>query len=120
MEKVFARTTFSKPIYEQAARKMVETGAGAFSHPVGMTVHDPGKYKSEPLIPGLVFAVDPTIWIKEEKLYMRIEDTVVITEDGMENLTRDAPMELDEIEKMIQESGLVQIRPPVYQPLKVF
>ena len=99
---------------------MVEKGYGAFSHPVGMTVHDPGKYKSEPLQPGLVFAVDPTIWIKEEKIYMRIEDTVVITEDGVEVLTRDAPMELDDIEKMIAEEGLVQIRPPVYKPLKVF
>jgi Xaa-Pro aminopeptidase len=120
MEDVFAKTTFSKPIYEQAARRMVETGGGAFSHTVGMTVHDVGRYKSEPLQPGLVFAVDPALRVKEENIYMRIEDTVVITEDGMENLTRDAPMELDDIEKMIQENGLVQIRPPVYQPLKVF
>jgi Xaa-Pro aminopeptidase len=120
MEDVFAKTTFSKPIYEQAARRMVETGGGAFSHTVGMTVHDVGRYKSEPLQPGLVFAVDPALRVKEENIYMRIEDTVVITDDGMENLTRDAPMELDDIEKMIQENGLVQIRPPVYQPLKVF
>jgi len=120
MEEVFARTTFSKPVYEQAARRMVETGGGVFSHTVGMTVHDVGRYKSEPLQPGLVFAVDPALRVKEENIYMRIEDTVVITEDGMENLTGDAPWELDDIEKMIKEEGLVQMRPPLYQPLKVF
>ena len=35
MEDVFKRTRFSKPAYEQAARRLVETGGGAFSHPVG-------------------------------------------------------------------------------------
>ena len=120
MEDVFAKTSFSKPIYEQAARRMVETGGGVFSHTVGMAVHDVGRYKSEPLEPGLVFAVDPALWVKEENIYMRIEDTVVITEDGMENLTGAAPWELDDIEKMIKEKGLVQLRPPVHFPLKVF
>ena len=44
MEDVFKRTKFSKPIYEQAARRLVNTGGGVFSHPVGMAVHDDGDY----------------------------------------------------------------------------
>ena len=44
MEDVFKRTHFSKPAYEQACKRLVETGGGVFSHPVGMAVHDDGEY----------------------------------------------------------------------------
>ncbi|MCH7754060.1 hypothetical protein IH970_02905 [candidate division KSB1 bacterium] len=44
---------------------------------------------------------------------MRIEDTIVVTEDGIENLTGLAPSELDEIEKLIGEGGIVQKLPGV-------
>ncbi len=112
MEGVFARTTFSKPIYEKAARTLVETGGGAFSHTVGMAVHDVGRYRSEPLQPGLVFAFDPQLWVHEENLYIRYEDTLVITEDGFENFTDFLPSELDEIEALVGEPGIVQGFPP--------
>jgi len=111
MEKVFERTKFLKPEYEKACRLLVENGGGVFSHPVGMAVHDDGRYGPGPLKPGHVFAVDPQLRVPEEGLYMRIEDTVVVTEDGVENLTRFSPSELDDIEKMIKENGIVQIKP---------
>jgi Xaa-Pro aminopeptidase len=120
MEPILNQTSFSKPAYEKAVRKMVETGGGVFSHMVGMAVHDVGRYYSEPLRPGLVFAVDPQLRVPDENLYMRIEDTVVVTEDGMENLTRFAPSELNEIEKIIGKKGMVQKYPSVLQPLVVF
>ena len=112
MEEVFARTSFSKLIYEKAARTLVETGGGAFSHTVGMAVHDVGRYRSEPLQPGLVFAFDPQLWVHEENLYIRYEDTLVITEDGFENFTDFLPSELDEIEALVGEPGIVQGFPP--------
>jgi len=59
MEPIFAQTKFIKPVYEKAARKMVDTGGGVFSHMVGMAVHDVGIYKDQPLEPGLVIAIDP-------------------------------------------------------------
>jgi len=118
MEPVFEKTKFSKPEYERAARKMVDTGGGVFSHTVGMAVHDVGRYRGRPLVPGLVFAVDPQLRVPEENLYMRIEDTIVVTEDGFENLTRFAPSELDDIEKMIKEKGIVQILPPVLDAIR--
>ena len=49
MEPVLLRTKFSKPIYEQAARKMVTTGGGILSHPVGMAGHDDGPYNRDVL-----------------------------------------------------------------------
>jgi Xaa-Pro aminopeptidase len=95
------QTKFSKETYKEAVIKMIETGGGVFSHTVGMAVHDVGRYYTEPLKPGQVFAVDPALRVPDEKLYMRIEDTVVVTETGVENLTGQAPMKLDEIEKII-------------------
>ena len=106
MEEVIARTAFSKPIYEQAARRALAF-AGHLSHPVGMAVHDVGDYRSDVLAPGLVFAVDPMMWVPEERLYVRVEDTVVVTDDGIENLTGFVPRAPDEIERVMREPGLL-------------
>ena len=46
MDPILARTKFSKPIYEQAAKRMLETSGGVFSHTVGMAVHDVGSYRA--------------------------------------------------------------------------
>jgi Xaa-Pro aminopeptidase len=107
MEPVFARTKFSKPIYEQAARRLVESGGGVFSHTVGLAVHDVGSYRAG-LKPGHVFSVDPQLRVPEENLYLRYEDTVVVTESGVENFTHFLPMELDDLERIVQEKGVVQ------------
>ena len=111
MEEVFARTKFSKAIYEKAARKLIDTGGGVLSHPVGMAVHDVGRYRSGPLQPGHVFSVDPQLWVPEENLYLRYEDTVVVTTDGVENFTDFLPSKLEDIEKLVLEKGLVQTFP---------
>jgi Xaa-Pro aminopeptidase len=112
MEPVFQKTRFSKPEYEKAARQLVRSGGGVFSHTVGMAVHDVGSYRSGPLKPGQVFSVDPQLWVPEENLYIRYEDTVVVTEDGVENFTDFLPSELADIEKLMQEEGIVQKIPP--------
>jgi len=110
MDAVFARTHFSRPAYEAAARKLVETGGGVFSHPVGMAVHDVGSYR-ELLKPGQVFSIDPQLWVPEEKLYFRYEDTVVVTETGVENFTAFLPTELSDLEALAREKGIVQTLP---------
>ena len=91
MEPVFANRTFSKPVYEQAAHKLVDTGGGIFSHPVGMAVHDDGDYSEGPLKPGQVFSIDPQLRVPEEHLYYRYEDVIVITTSGYENFTEFLP-----------------------------
>jgi len=112
MAPVLARTKFSKPVYEAAARKMVETGGGVFSHPVGLAVHDVGSYRRGPLQPGHVFSIDPQLWVPEEHLYIRYEDTVVVTESGVENFTDFLPSELAQIEALVGHDGIVQLFPP--------
>ena len=112
MEKVLNNTKFSKLVYKKAAQTLVETGGGALSHPVGMAVHDVGNYKSGLLKPGTVFALDPQMWIPEEKLYIRIEDTVLITDTGIENFMDFVPSERENIEKLMKEKGILQKRPP--------
>jgi Xaa-Pro aminopeptidase len=112
MEEVFKRTKFSKPLYEQAARRLVETGGGVFSHPVGMAVHDDGPYSREPLKPGQVFSIDPQLRVPEENLYIRYEDVVVVTERGYENFTDFLPSELNALEKLVGQGGVVQKIPP--------
>jgi Xaa-Pro aminopeptidase len=57
------------------------------------------------LLPGTVFAVDPQMWIPEQRLYIRVEDTVAITEDGVENLTHGAPLELADVETLMRDKG---------------
>jgi Xaa-Pro aminopeptidase len=115
MQAVFARTKFSKPIYEEACVNLVERGGGVFSHGVGMAVHDVGTrgYQGRPLRPGFVFSVDPQLRVPQERLYIRIEDVVVVTEDGVENFTAFLPSELDDIEKLVGQNGIVQRHPPV-------
>jgi len=111
MRALVAKSTFSKPIYKAACEKMCEF-PWHLSHAVGMCVHD-GSPRFKPLEPGMVFAVDPQMRVPEERLYIRCEDTIVITEDGIENFTAAAPLELDDTEKMMAEPGLLQAFPPV-------
>jgi Xaa-Pro aminopeptidase len=106
MAEVVKRTRFSKDIYEAAARRALEFPYH-MSHCVGMTVHDVGHYRGKELRPGMVFALDPQMSVPEERLYIRVEDTVVVTEDGLENLTADAPLELEDVEAMMQKPGLL-------------
>ena len=106
IEPVLQRTKFSKPVYEQAARKMVETGGGTLSHPVGLAVHDDGPYNRDVLKVGHVFSIDPQLWVPEENLYIRYEDVIVITANGYENFTDFLPTELNELEKLVGQGGV--------------
>jgi Xaa-Pro aminopeptidase len=110
MRAVVDGTAFSKPAYEQAAREALEFPYH-LSHPVGMSVHDVGEYRGRPLVPGQVFSVDPMLWVPVEHLYIRCEDTVVVTEDGVENLTGFVPIDPSEIEAVMREPGLLQAHP---------
>jgi len=93
---------FAKPRYREAARATLASPR-PLSHPVGMAVHDNGGYAGAPLRPGTVFSVDPELFVPEERLYIRVEDTVAVTESGCEILTGAAPLELDAVEALMQE-----------------
>ncbi|MEM1247670.1 MAG: Xaa-Pro peptidase family protein [Acidobacteriota bacterium] len=72
-------------------------GAGHF---VGMAVHDVGDYDA-PFEPGMVIAVEPIIEITEHNLHIRIEDTVLITEDEPEILSAEVPKELEDVAALV-------------------
>lgn len=117
MEAYLQGKSFERPAHRQAVAEGLKF-RGHFQHPVGMAVHDVGRVHRTPLQPGMVFTIDPMIWIPEEKLYIRIEDVVVITETGAENLSAFVPTSLKEVEKTIREEGLTSFRPPMDLPLK--
>lgn len=71
------------------------------SHYLGLDTHDVGsRYK--PMKPGMVFTVEPGIYILEEKLGIRIENNILITENGNEDLMRTIPREVEEIEALMK------------------
>lgn len=72
------------------------------SHWVGMEVHDVGPY-FVPLQPGMTFSIEPGIYIPAEGLGVRIEDVVLVTPQGHENLTRKAPRTAADIERLMAE-----------------
>ena len=112
MRPMVESTEWSQPTFRRAAERTLEF-PGHLSHPVGMAVHDVGRYFGKPMEPGLVFALDPQLWVPEEQLYVRVEDTVAITETGVEVLTSAAPLELDEVEALVGAGGLLQQLPPL-------
>lgn len=70
------------------------------SHFMGLDVHDIG-FKQEPLQAGMVFSCEPGIYNLEEGIGIRIENDILITEDGPFDLMRNIPREVDEIEEIM-------------------
>ena len=58
------------------------------------------------LEPGMVITIEPGIYIREEKLGVRIEDDVLVTETGYDVLTKNIPKKIEEIEKLMSEKGM--------------
>ena len=70
-------------------------------HYLGLNVHDPGDY-NVPLGPGMVFTIEPGIYIPEESLGVRIEDDFYVDKDGkLIDLSRALPSTAEDVEKMI-------------------
>ncbi len=80
-----------------AGKKYFMHGLG---HPLGLDVHDVGDANA-PFAPGCVLTVEPGIYIPDEGFGVRLEDDVVVTEDGPVNLMEKTPIEADEIEAIM-------------------
>jgi Xaa-Pro aminopeptidase len=79
-------------------------------HFVGMAVHDVGPY-DKPFVEGVVFNVEPIIEDKDLKIHLRLEDTIVITKTGSENLTAGTTTEVEKIYKLKKEKGVGEKAP---------
>ncbi len=73
------------------------------SHPLGLDVHDVGS-KYEPFRPGMVVTCEPGLYIEEENIGIRIENDILITEEGPVDLMIDIPIETDEIEAAMRHA----------------
>jgi Xaa-Pro aminopeptidase len=69
-----------------------------------MEVHDVTVPYSE-LKPGMIFTIEPALTIPEDRVYVRLEDMILVTENGYENLSSFVPMDIDAIEKLMTEES---------------
>jgi Xaa-Pro aminopeptidase len=84
----------------KAYRKYLYHG---ISHHLGIDVHDLGT-RTAPIQAGMVFTVEPGIYIKEEQMGVRIENNIWITKTGHQDLFKNIPIKADEIEALMKKS----------------
>ena len=111
MDAIMAAYRFTDPKIKAAAEKFVagyrgRTNARSLGHNVGLEVHDVGGLQSPTLEPGRIFTIEPAMQIEDEHLGIRLEDMILITESGYENLSAFVPIEIAAIEKLMAEPGL--------------
>lgn len=82
----------------RAYRKYLYHG---ISHHLGVDVHDLGT-RTSPIQPGMVFTVEPGIYIEEEQMGIRIENNLWITENGNIDLMKNIPITVEEIENLMR------------------
>jgi len=120
MDGVLAKAKFSKESHRKAAEDFVakykKSGESEYpylGHWVGMATHDVGSHAG-PLKPGMVFTIEPALTVPDEKIYVRLEDMIFITDKGAEVVSNDAPWDIDAIEKVMKEEGMLKRYPRVY------
>lgn len=83
----------------RAYRKYLYHG---ISHHLGLDVHDLGT-RTEPIKAGMVFTVEPGIYIEEEKMGIRIENNLWITKNGNNDLMKNIPITVEDIEALMKK-----------------
>ncbi|MGI8584070.1 MAG: aminopeptidase P N-terminal domain-containing protein [Chitinophagaceae bacterium] len=88
----------------RAYRKYLYHG---ISHHLGIDVHDLGT-RTEPIKAGMVFTVEPGIYIEEEQMGIRIENNFWITRNGHKDLMKNIPISVEEIESFMRKESTVR------------
>ena len=116
MDAAMASHPFTNPKYRDAATRFVDgyrrqltspRPGGTLGHMVGMEVHDVSRNFTA-YVPGMVLTIEPALTIPEDRVYLRLEDMILITPGGYENMSAFAPFEIDAIEKLMAEPGIAQ------------
>jgi Xaa-Pro aminopeptidase len=78
------------------------------SHHIGLK----GAFSSAPAVlePGMIITIEPGIYVREEKIGVRIEDDVLVTETGYDVLSKNAPKQVAEIERGMKDEGMDVLR----------
>jgi Xaa-Pro aminopeptidase len=109
MDSILATYRFTDDHIRAAATRFVASFRGrrvtSLGHTIGMEVHDV-PYPTPTLEPGQVFTIEPAMTIPEEHLGIRLEDVLLVTDTGVENLSADVPVEIADIERVMAEPGL--------------
>jgi Xaa-Pro aminopeptidase len=102
MNAILEAYKFTDPKIERAAKTFVENYAKAKSlgHSVGLEVHD---VSDNVLEPGHIFTIEPEMRFEEDHTGIRLEDMILITETGYENLSSFVPIEINDIEKTMRK-----------------
>jgi Xaa-Pro aminopeptidase len=109
MTKIMESFTFADAKVKTAATAFVAryaNGGRSYGHGVGLEVHDVGGGFDGNYRPGMIFTIEPALTIGDERIYIRLEDVILITETGYENLSADLTMEIEGIEKVMKEPGI--------------
>lgn len=119
MDTILASYRFEDAKIQTAAKAFVEnyrrqmTNARFLGHSVGMEVHDVGDKAGMKLEPGFIFTIEPEMRIEEDHTGIRLEDMILITADGYENLSGFVPIEIADIEKAMTRKGLSSVMLPL-------
>jgi Xaa-Pro aminopeptidase len=113
MDKIMASYPFTDPQIKATAETFVNRyrpnpngrGGGSLGHSVGMEVHDV-RNPTPTLEPGYVFTIEPQMTLPGGELSVRLEDMILITATGYENLSAFVPIEIDDIERLMAQPGL--------------
>ena len=108
MDAAMAAFPFTDPKIRAAAAAYVEryraSKATGLGHHVGMEVHDVrGPDPPATLEPGMVFTIEPALLLEDERLGIRLEDMLLVTDAGIEILSAFVPIEMDAIERVMAD-----------------
>jgi Xaa-Pro aminopeptidase len=113
MTRVLETFTFTDPKIKEAATRFVAGYAKpgrSFGHWLGMEAHDVSAGTFDGVyLPGMMLTIEPALTIPDERIYIRLEDAILITANGYENLSGPLPMEIADIEKVMKEPGLADL-----------
>jgi Xaa-Pro aminopeptidase len=108
MDGILASYRFTDARIRSAAQRFVDgfrRPPASLGHTIGMEVHDV-DYPTRTLEPGQIFTIEPAMQIPEEHLGLRLEDVLLVTDTGVENLSADVPEDIADIERVMAEPGL--------------
>jgi Xaa-Pro aminopeptidase len=113
MRAVLETFSFTDPKIRAAATQLVAryaTPGQSYGHFIGMEVHDVSAGPRDGILrPGMALTIEPALTIADERIYIRLEDAIVITETGYDHLSAGLPMDIDAIERVMREPGLADL-----------